>query len=52
MLIAVACDHGGFRMKGELARLLTSTDHTCYDLGPHDGGSADYPDYAELVATA
>jgi hypothetical protein len=52
MLIAIASDHGGFRMKGQLARLLTSMGHTCHDLGPHEGDSVDYPDYAQQVATA
>ena len=39
-------------MKGELARLLKSMGHTCHDLGPHDGDSVDYQDYAQQVATA
>jgi ribose 5-phosphate isomerase B len=52
MFIAIASDHGGFRMKGELARLLTSMGHTCHDLGPREGDSVYYPDYEQLVATA
>jgi ribose 5-phosphate isomerase B len=52
MLIAIASDHGGFRMKGKLAKLLTSMGHTCHDLGPHEGNPVDYPDYAQRVATA
>jgi len=52
MLIAIASDHGGFRTKGEVARLLTSMGHTCHDLGPHERDSVDYPDYAQRVATA
>ncbi|HUS69808.1 MAG TPA: ribose 5-phosphate isomerase B [Anaerolineae bacterium] len=52
MLIAIASDHGGFRLKGELTRLLPSIGHACHDLGPHEGNPVDYPDYAQRVATA
>jgi ribose 5-phosphate isomerase B len=52
MDIAIASDHGGFRLKGEIARLLKSMGHTCHDLGPQDDSPVDYPDYARKVATA
>jgi ribose 5-phosphate isomerase B len=50
--IAVASDHGGFCLKGEIAELLKSMGHTCRDLGPRDQSAVDYPDYALKVATA
>ena len=52
MHIAIASDHGGFSLKGEIAKLLKSTGHTCHDMGPQDGSAVDYPDYAQRVATA
>jgi ribose 5-phosphate isomerase B len=50
--IAIASDHGGFSLKGEIAELLKSMGHTCHDLGPRDGSTVDYPDYARKVASA
>lgn len=52
MHIAIASDHGGFRLKGEIVRLLEELGHTCDDLGPRDSDAVDYPDYAQKVATA
>lgn len=52
MHIVVASDHGGFRLKAEVSRLLQNMGHTYDDLGPFDSGAVDYPDYAEKVGTA
>ena len=53
MKIAIACDHGGFPLKDEIAELVRSLGHEVADLGahqfdPHD----DYPDFARYVGQA
>lgn len=50
MRIVIASDHGGFRLKREIAELLRKDGHTVEDLGTHDDASCDYPDYAHAVA--
>ena len=53
MKIAIACDHGGFALKGELVKLLESLGHEVADLGAnHYDGDDDYPDYARYVGQA
>jgi ribose 5-phosphate isomerase B len=47
MKVGVGADHGGFEMKEQLAKLLTSQGHEVIDFGNkvldrHD----DYPDFA------
>jgi len=49
MRIAMASDHGGFRLRMVVSDHLRSLSHTVIDLGPEDGVSVDYPDYAKLV---
>ena len=51
MKIAIASDHGGFELKGHLARAL-GADHAVSDFGPSDRASCDFPDYAVPVAQA
>jgi ribose 5-phosphate isomerase B len=48
--IAIAADHGGFRLKTELAEHLRKAGHEVDDLGAHDGQGSDYPDFAHAVA--
>lgn len=50
MKIAVAGDHRGIRIKGELLERLKSLGHEVEDLGPESDASVDYPDYAAEVA--
>jgi ribose 5-phosphate isomerase B len=51
MKIAIASDHRGVKLKGEIISLLASLGHEAIDLGPaQDDESVDYPDYASLVA--
>jgi RpiB/LacA/LacB family sugar-phosphate isomerase len=50
MLTAVACDHGGFRLKEGLVTFLQEEGYTVEDLGCFDEGSVDYPDLGERVA--
>lgn len=51
MRIAIASDHGGFRLKSELIEFLKKrTDIVVEDLGTDSAASVDYPDYAHNVA--
>ncbi len=50
--IAVASDHAGYAMKGELKRFLRELDHMAVDLGTHDESPVDYPDFALAAALA
>ena len=50
MLTAMACDHGGVRLKADLVTFLRELGHEVEDLGCFDEGSVDYPDFAEKVA--
>jgi ribose 5-phosphate isomerase B len=52
MKIAVASDHRGYTVKGKILALLHDLGHEGVDLGPDDGESVDYPDYAAKVADA
>jgi ribose 5-phosphate isomerase B len=50
--IAIAADHGGFSLKGELLGRLNSR-YEIVDLGAHElDPSDDYPDFANAVAQA
>ena len=53
MRIAVAGDHNGFAMKGDMVSHLETAGHQVLDLGPerHDPDD-DYPDFARAVAEA
>jgi RpiB/LacA/LacB family sugar-phosphate isomerase len=50
MRTAMACDHGGFRLKEDLKAYLQDLGHAVEDLGCFDEGSVDYPDLGEAVA--
>jgi ribose 5-phosphate isomerase B len=50
MLIAIAADHAGFRLKVLLAKFLTELGHQMVDLGTWSEEPVDYPDYARAVA--
>jgi ribose 5-phosphate isomerase B len=50
MRIIIASDHGGLRLKNELAELLKKGGHTVDDIGTHTDASVDYPDFAHAVA--
>ena len=51
-MIAIASDHAGVDLKGDLIRSLRSLGFEVEDLGPADTSSVDYPDYAHLLARA
>jgi ribose 5-phosphate isomerase B len=53
MRVALAADHGGFRLKGLLAEFLAGRGFEVLDLGaPTLEPGDDYPDYARAVAEA
>lgn len=52
MKLAVASDHGGFDLKGEVLKFLQERKIQAVDLGSEGLQSVDYPDYAALVARA
>ena len=49
-MIALGCDHGGFKLKEEIKVFLDETDIKYKDFGSYDEERTDYPIYAEKVA--
>ncbi|REJ89188.1 MAG: ribose 5-phosphate isomerase B [Planctomycetota bacterium] len=52
MKVAVASDHRGVRVKGQILSQLADLGHEGVDCGPEDTDSVDYPEYAAKVARA
>lgn len=52
MKVAVASDHRGVRVKGQIVGQLASIGMEVVDLGPADSESVDYPDFAKTVCEA
>jgi ribose 5-phosphate isomerase B len=52
MKIAIASDHGGFRLKKHIDDYLKEKGYTYKDFGTLTEESVDYPDFAVLVAEA
>lgn len=52
MRIAVASDHGGFKLKKEVLKYLQETGIEYKDFGTYSDESVDYPDIAKPVAEA
>lgn len=52
MKIAVACDHGGFRLKNAVIAYCKKLGHECKDFGTYTADSCDYPDFALQAAEA
>ncbi|MGI9624526.1 MAG: ribose 5-phosphate isomerase B [Acidimicrobiales bacterium] len=50
--IAAGSDHAGFDLKQELVAHLRDTGHEVTDLGTHDDGRVDYPDFGAAVGRA
>ena len=50
MRISVGNDHRGLILKSGLVPLLRSWGHEVVDEGTNEAGSADYPDFAAIVA--
>lgn len=52
MHVAVASDHAGFSLKGQVLEYVRALGHTVEDLGTYDTKAVDYPDFAEAIAAA
>jgi len=52
MRIALAGDHGGFNLKGQIVEMLEKEGHEVHDFGTYTLDSVDYPDFALLAAEA
>ena len=50
MLIAIAADHAGFRLKALMVEFLKGLGYETVDLGTQSEEPVDYPDYARAVA--
>jgi len=51
-MIALACDHGGFELLGEIRAHLIGFGHEYRDFGTYSIESCDYPEVAERAAHA
>ena len=49
MNVAIASDHRGVRVRGQIVSEVTSLGHNVLDLGPNVPESVDYPDFARDV---
>ena len=49
-MIAIACDHGGFKLKLAIEKYFEENKITYRDFGTYDENSCDYADYAKKVA--
>ena len=52
MKIALAADHGGFKLKQHIKKFLQQKNHDLEDFGCHDENSVDYPDFGFAAAEA
>ena len=52
MLIALAADHAGYKLKDELAQWLREQGHEVIDLGTNSPESVDYPEFGAKLARA
>jgi ribose 5-phosphate isomerase B len=50
MVIAIAADHAGFRLKALIVEFLKGLGYKMVDLGTQSEEPVDYPDYARAVA--
>ena len=50
--IAIGADHAGFALKEALKKWLEKSGHPVKDFGTYSNESADYPDFANPVASA
>lgn len=50
MKIAIASDHGGYKLKSEIIDYLKELDVSYQDFGCHGSESVDYPEYAKIAS--
>ena len=48
--IAIACDHGGYKLKSMLVDALNDREYEILDLGTNSSESVDYPDFGFELA--
>ena len=46
----IASDHAGYKLKEDIKNYLIDKKMSVFDIGPYNGNSVDYPDYAKKVA--
>ena len=51
-MLAIGCDHGGFRLKQAVMKHLSDRKIEYKDFGTYTEASCDYPQYARAVAEA
>ena len=51
-MLAIGCDHGGFRLKQTVMKHLSDRKIEYKDFGTYTEASCDYPQYARAVAEA
>lgn len=49
-MIAIGCDHGGYKLKEEIKKYLSEKEINFIDVGTYTEDRTDYPIYAEKVA--
>jgi ribose 5-phosphate isomerase B len=52
VIIAVACDHGGFPLKAKIIETVRAAGHEVLDLGTNSTEPVDYPDFAAAAGHA
>jgi len=52
VIIAVACDHGGFPLKAKIIETVRAAGHEVIDLGTNSTEPVDYPDFAAAAGRA
>jgi ribose 5-phosphate isomerase B len=52
VIIAVACDHGGFPLKAKIIETVRAAGHEVIDLGTNSTEAVDYPDFAAAAGRA
>lgn len=52
MVVALACDHGGFELKEAVKKHLTEKGYVCKDFGAYSTDSVDYAPIAAKAARA
>ena len=51
-MIALACDHGGFELMGDVKSYLNANGYEYKDFGTYSADSCDYPEFAVRAAHA
>jgi len=52
MIVAIGSDHGGFKLKEEIKKMLTEEKVEFRDYGTHSAESIDYPEVSQKIGQA